>query len=213
VNPPDKKQQGCFIVIEGADGCGKTTHAELLCKHLRRAGRPVLLAREPGGTGIGEAIREMLLNPAHHAMSMPTELMLYMACRGQLTHEAIKPALAEGKCVVCDRYLLSSVVYQGFAAGLGVEAVWEMGVLATENLEPDVQVVLDVSYENACRRRSRESDRIEARGEAFHRKVIQGYREVARDVPSTHIVDANRSMDDVQRDIQRIVDAAITEID
>ena len=205
----DGTKGGKFIVIEGADGCGKTTHAQMLCEHLRLANRPTLLVREPGGTQVGEEIRKILLDPACRNMSMQTELMLYMACRGQLVHEVIRPALAEGKFVVCDRFLLSSVVYQGYACGLGVDLAWTMGKFAVENIRPDVQIVLDAAYDTARKRRKAESDRIEARGETFHRKVIEGYLKVARDLPSTHIVDANRSIREVQGEIQRIVDREI----
>lgn len=205
MNPSEQTPRGRFIVIEGADGCGKTTHARLLCEQFRRENRPVVLAREPGGTSVGEEVRKILLNPAHQSMSMPTEMMLYMACRGQLMHEVIKPALERGVVVVCDRFLLSSAVYQGYAAGLDADLIREIGAFVTENVRPDAQIVLDVAYETARGRRSMESDRIEARGEEFHRRVIEGYRKIAAALPATHVIDANRSIEEVQRDIMRIV--------
>ena len=201
----EHNSKGRLIVIEGADGCGKTTQARLLADYLRQTHPKVLLVREPGGTAIGEEIRRVLLNPSHRAMSAATELLLYMACRSQLTGEIIKPALADGKTVICDRYLLSSVVYQGYAGGLGVDIVHRIGTFATENVEPDIQIVLDVSYETALRRRSMEADRIEARGESFHRKVIEGYKAVTKGMKNVHIIDGNRSVEEVQKDIRRIV--------
>jgi dTMP kinase len=198
--------KGRLIVIEGADGCGKTTQARLLADYLRGKGRPVLLVREPGGTPLGEEIRRALLNPAHKSMSAPTELLLYMACRSQLTSEVIRPALEDGKTVICDRYLLSSVVYQGYAGGLGVDIVYKIGAFATENIQPAVQIIIDVAYETAVARRSVEADRIEARGESFHRKVIEGYRAAVHGVKGVHVMDGNRSVDEVQKDIRRIVD-------
>ena len=200
---------GRLIVIEGADGCGKTTQARLLADHLRAGGCRVLLVREPGGTAIGEKIRRVLLNPANKAMSPPTELLLYMASRSQLTAEVIRPALADGKVVICDRYLLSSVVYQGYACGLGVDTVYRIGTFATGNIQPDIQIVIDVTYENALRRRSVEADRIESRPESFQRKVIEGYQTVIKDMKGVHVVDGNRSVDEMHQDIRRIVESEI----
>lgn len=201
-----KDMAGRLIVIEGADGCGKTTQARLLAEYLREKGRNVILVREPGGTAIGEEIRKVLLNPQHHAMSAPTELLLFMACRSQLTSEVVKPALASGATVVCDRYLLSSVVYQGYARKLGVDIVNTIGAFATEDIKPDIQIVLDITLANALKRRSAIPDRLEGISEGFQRRVIQGYRIIAKDTDGIYILDGNRSIEEIQADIRRIVD-------
>ncbi|RME02752.1 MAG: dTMP kinase [Planctomycetota bacterium] len=168
-----------FVVIEGMDGVGKSTQAVCLMERLRGEGERVLLTKEPGGTEIGEQIRALLLDKRHTRMCVETELFLYMASRSQLIFEVIRPALRVGKVVISDRYVLSSLVYQGFAGGLGVEEVQQVARLATKGLQPDLMIVLDLPLQVALRRVSGGGDRMECKGEGFFRKVREGYLSLA----------------------------------
>jgi dTMP kinase len=167
-----------FVTFEGVDGSGKSTQARLLAERLRSEGREVVLAREPGGTQLGEQIRELLLHgdePAPWA-----EASLFAAARAQLVDEVVRPALARGADVVCDRYLDSSLAYQGIARGLGVERVLELNLLATSGLLPDRTFLLLMAPAEAASRRRGDPDRIESEGAEFAEEVDRAYREIAR---------------------------------
>jgi dTMP kinase len=166
-----------FITFEGVDGSGKSTQARLLVDRLRAAGRDVVGTREPGGTDIGEQIRDLLL---HSERVAPwAEATLFSAARAQLVDEVIRPALARGADVVCDRYLDSSLAYQGLARGLGVERVLEVNLTVTSGLLPDRTFLLLVPGEVAAQRRGRSPDRIESEGDEFAAEVDRAYREIA----------------------------------
>jgi dTMP kinase len=166
-----------FITFEGVDGSGKSTQARLLVDRLRAAGRDVVGTREPGGTDIGEQIRDLLL---HSDRVAPwAEATLFSAARAQLVDEVIRPALARGADVVCDRYLDSSLAYQGLARGLGVERVLEVNLTVTSGLLPDRTFLLLVPGEVAAQRRGRSPDRIEREGDEFAAEVDRAYREIA----------------------------------
>jgi dTMP kinase len=167
-----------FVTFEGVDGSGKSTQARLLAERLRSEGREVVLAREPGGTQLGERIRDLLLHgdePAPWA-----EASLFAAARAQLVDEVVRPALARGADVVCDRYLDSSLAYQGIARGLGIERVLELNLLATSGLLPDRTFLLLMAPTEAASRRRGDPDRIESEGAAFAEEVDRAYREIAR---------------------------------
>jgi dTMP kinase len=166
-----------FITFEGVDGSGKSTQARLLAEHLRAEGREVVDTREPGGTGLGESVRELLLKGADVAPW--AETALFAAARAQLVDEVIRPALARGADVVCDRYLDSSLAYQGLARGLGVERVLELNLLVTGGLLPDRTFLLLVPLEQVVQRRGAEPDRIEREGGDFIARVDGAYRELA----------------------------------
>jgi dTMP kinase len=167
-----------FVSFEGVDGSGKSTQARLLAERLDGEGREVVLTREPGGTAAGERIRDLLLHGEE--LAPWTEASLFAAARAQLVDEVIRPALARGADVVCDRYLDSSLAYQGVARGLGVERVLELNVLATGGLLPDRTFLLALPAAVAAARRSDEPDRIEREGAAFAEEVDRAYREIAR---------------------------------
>ena len=170
-----------FVTFEGVDGSGKSTQARLLADRLRAEGREVVDTREPGGTEIGERIRELLL---HSERVAPwAEATLFSAARAQLVDEVIRPALARGADVVCDRYLDSSLAYQGLARGLGVERVLDVNITVTGSLLPDRTFLLLVPADVAARRRSRSPDRIEREGDAFAAEVDRAYREIAELFP------------------------------
>jgi dTMP kinase len=166
-----------FVTFEGVDGSGKSTQARLLAERLRSEGRQVVLTREPGGTEAGERIRELLLHGEN--LAPWAEASLFAAARAQLVDEVIRPALARGADVVSDRYLDSSLAYQGIARGLGVERVLELNLLATSGLLPDRTFLLVLPPDEATGRREGEPDRIESEGAAFAEEVDRAYREIA----------------------------------
>ncbi len=170
-----------FVTFEGLDGSGKTTQAELLAEALREDGREVVTTREPGGTALGEQVRELLLNGLE--MSPWAEAALFAAARAELVERVIAPALAAGKDVVCDRYVDSSLAYQGIARDLGVERILELNRHATRGLLPDRTILVLVDSELALER-SRASDRIERESGEFHRAVDEAYRTLASMFPN-----------------------------
>jgi dTMP kinase len=197
--------KSAFISLDGLDGTGKSTQCRLLAEWLRSRGHSVTECADPGGTPIGDVIRGVLLDHRRE-MTLPCEALLFMASRAQLTAEIIRPALAEGKVVVSDRYLLANVVYQGHAGGLDPQTLWEIGRLATGGLEPDLTFVLDLPVEMACRRRRGPADRMESRGAAFEARVREGFLTEARRNPdSVRVVDASQPVDAVHNEICRAV--------
>jgi dTMP kinase len=189
-----------FITFEGLDGSGKTTQAELLAESLRGEGRDVLATREPGGTPLGEEVRRLLLEGVE--MSAWAEAALFAAARAELADTVISPALAAGRDVVCDRYLDSSLAYQGIARGLGVERVLQLNLNATEGLLPDRTFLVLVDPEIAADR-SGGSDRIEREGLELQRKVDRAYRELASMFPNRiTTVDGNRPPDVIAEEIR-----------
>lgn len=185
--------KGHFITVEGIDGCGKSTQARLIAAALEAAGHDVLRLREPGGVKISEQIRAILLDPANAEMGDVCELLLYEAARAQLVHQVIRPALAAGKTVVCDRFYDSTTAYQAFADGLDRNMVSQANELAVDGCRPDLTLVFDLPVEDALRRRSgREAeDRLELKGLEFQERVAAGFRAVAADEPDrVKLIDA-----------------------
>ncbi|HEV3258353.1 MAG TPA: dTMP kinase [Gemmataceae bacterium] len=190
-----------FVSLDGLDGCGKTTQCRLLAAWLRGRGYDATECADPGGTPAGDAIRDLVLH-RRQQLSVACEAFLFMASRAQLTSEIIQPALARGRAVVADRYLLANVVYQGHAGGLEPDQLWEIGRLATQGLEPDLTVVLDLPVEVARARRAGIADRMESRGHEFHARVRAGYLEEAQRRPDRiRVVDATLSVDAVHERI------------
>ncbi len=167
-----------FVTFEGVDGSGKSTQARLLAERLGSEGREVVVTREPGGTALGEEVRGLLLHGG--ALAPWAEAALFAAARAQLVDEVIRPALARGADVVCDRYLDSSLAYQGLARGLGIERVLELNLLVTSGLLPDRTFLIRVPSAEAAARRSGGDDRIEGEGPAFAEEVDRAYEEIAR---------------------------------
>lgn len=192
--------RGLFITVEGIDGCGKSTQARLIAAALEAAGHDVLRLREPGGVKISEQIREILLDPANAEMGDVCELLLYEAARAQLVHQVIRPTLAAGKTVVCDRFYDSTTAYQAFADGLDRNMVSQANELAVDGCRPDLTLVFDLPVEDALRRRSgREAeDRLELKGLEFQERVAAGFRAVAADEPDrVKLIDAGESIAEV----------------
>lgn len=200
--------KGLFIVMEGPDGSGKTTQINLLKEYLEKAGYECLITREPGGTVIGEEIRQLILNPEHKEMSPVTEMLLYAASRAQLVHEVIGPALEEGKIVISDRFVDSSIVYQGIARKLGISTVSAVNAPGIGIYRPDGIFFIDLSEAEGLRRKKEQKnlDRIEQEGIDFHHMVSEGYRKVLSGRPEVMKIDGGRSIDTIQKKIRNHVD-------
>lgn len=193
-----------FISIEGPDGSGKSTQIKLLKEYLEKKGYEILVTREPGGTKISEAIRGIILDKAFVEMDYMTEAMLYAAARAQLVAEIIKPALAAGKFVICDRFVDSSAVYQGMARGLGVETVYEINGFAIQNVMPDLTIHLDLPASVGITRKKNQAelDRMELEALNFHEKVADGYRQLAKMAPDRiYTIDATQSVEEIHKQI------------
>ncbi len=194
-----------FFSIDGGDGTGKSTQVGLFCEWLRGRGHDVIACRDPGSTPLGEEIRKIVLHGHDLGIGRRSEMLLYMAARAQLTEEVIRPALAAGKTVVSDRYLLANVVYQGYGGGLDVSALWEVGLIATAGLLPDLTIVLDLPAEKAAMRLQRALDRMERQGDTFHARVRQGFLdEAVRHPERIAIVRTDPPIEQVQQSIRQV---------
>ena len=200
--------KGLFIVMEGPDGSGKTTQRNLLKEYLEEAVYECLITRAPGGTVIGEEIRQLILNPEHKEMSPVTEMLLYAASRAQLVHEVIGPALEEGKIVISDRFVDSSIVYQGIARKLGISTVSAVNAPGIGIYRPDGIFFIDLSEAEGLRRKKEQKnlDRMEQEGIDFHHMVSEGYRKVLSGRPEVMKIDGGRSIDTIQKKIRNHVD-------
>jgi len=197
---------GLFLSLDGIDGTGKSTQCRLLVDWLRGRGLDVVACADPGGTALGQELRQILLH-GRHEITQAAKALLFMASRAQLVAEVICPALEAGKVVVCDRYLLANVVYQGHGGGLDVELLWQAGRLSTGGLEPDRTFVLDLPPEAALARRDRPADRMENEPPEYHRRVREGFLAEARRRPERVVVlDAGPGIDEVQARLRREVE-------
>jgi dTMP kinase len=198
-----------FISLDGLDGAGKSTQCRLLAQWLREQGWAVTECHDPGGTALGAEIRALLLDH-RGSMSPLCEALLFMASRAQLVEEVIRPALYAGRLVVSDRFLLANVVYQGHAAGLDPQMLWEIGIASAGGLEPDLTIVLDVPVEQSAARRTGPADRIESRDFAYHKRVREGFLTEARHRPDRIcVIDAQASIEQVQERIRQEVSRRI----
>lgn len=192
--------KGMFITFEGGDGSGKSTQIDILCGALEGMGYNVLLTREPGGTEISEKVRDILLDPGNSEMGPITEMLLYAAARAQLVQEVIRPALDQGRIVICDRFLDSSIAYQAYGRDLG-DLVEEINRPAVDGCMPDITFFLKLSPEDAEARighRGDEKDRIEMEDDGFHNRVAEGYEALEKKYPDRIVaVDASKSVVDI----------------
>lgn len=179
---------GKFIVFDGPDGSGKSTQFRQFAASARGSGVEVVEVREPGGSAVGEKIRDILLDPVHTEMAMRAEMLLYMASRAQLVEERIRPALARGACVLADRFISSTLAYQGSAGGIAREDILAVGKIALSGCWPDLVAVFDVDPATAHSRMARERDRIEQRDADYHARVRRGYLDQAAAEPSRYLV-------------------------
>ena len=194
-----------FIVLDGPDGCGKTSQTRLLADWLTANGAEVVSFRDPGTTAIGEKIRKILLDTANEGMSVRTEMLLYMAARAQLWAEEIKPALENGKTVVLDRWVSSTCAYQGFAGGFGIENVIKIAEGCLERVWPDLTLILDLDVETSAKRLGAQLDRMERKGSEYHQKVRDGFIELGRYSDSVAIVNSADDIETVHKNIVQIV--------
>ena len=172
-----------FITFEGGEGCGKSTQARLLLRKLEQQGIPTILTHEPGGTALGNEIRILLKRKHGSSISPQAELFLFAASRVQLVAQLIRPALQEGKVVICDRFTYSTIVYQGYGRGLDLATVSVVNTMATGNLNPDLTILLDMPSEQGLERRRRSKDRFELEDLSFHHRVREGYLKMATAEP------------------------------
>lgn len=219
-----KNLSGQFIVFDGPEGCGKTTQTHLLKHRLEQEGMRVEVFRDPGSTRIGEAIRHILLNPEHQEMAMRCEMLLYMAARSQMMKELILPALRDGKIVLCDRFVSSTLAYQLGGDGLTAAEIKSVAQIAIGSRWPDLTIVLDIPLERSSKRvlpkfmlpfpddvkteiaREMTKDRIEQRPDAYHEQVRQNYLKQAADDPHRYaVINADRSPDDVAADVWNVL--------
>lgn len=212
-NPTESTKQtkrGYFISIEGGDGSGKTTQINKIAEYMKQYSHDVIVTKEPGGTELGEKLRDILLDPANK-ITPCTEMLIYAADRAQHLEEMIEPALLEGKTVITDRYVDSNIAYQGYGRELGYYTVAQANVIATQNREPDITVYLDIKPEEAIKRKknqdNHELDRLEQEQISFHNRVYAGY-EALIEMNKGRIVriDANRTPEEVFEDIKQNLD-------
>jgi len=201
-----------FITFEGSEGSGKSTQADKLASHFQRCGIPYILTREPGGTPIGESIRDLLQFAPHNSdMTSETELLLFEASRSQLVREVIKPALERGKCVIADRFFDSTSVYQGAARKLNREVIERLNAFAVGDCNPDITFVLDVDAATADARMQREprkADRMEQQPAEFYERVRKGYRELAaHESKRIVLIDGTHDIDEIEAEILKTLDA------
>lgn len=200
--------RGKFITFEGCDGCGKSTQLRLLSEYLTKNSIPHIFTREPGGGKISEAIREILLNGKNMEMTDECEALLYAASRVQHLSDRVEPALSEGKLVICDRYVDSSLAYQAYARGLGLDFVSKINAFALKNYLPDVTIFIDLTPEAAFKRKhgADENDRLEKAGMEFHKRVYDGYKAVAAAEPDRVMcVDGMQTPDEIFADVVKIL--------
>ena len=198
-------KRGLFITFEGADGCGKTTQIELLDKYLRAAGRDTLLTREPGSRGLGEKLREILLN-YEGEVSPTAESFLFLSDRAQHVDCIIKPALREGKIVLCDRHTDSTVAYQGYGRELDIEKINYLNNIATGGLKPDLTIVFDIDIETSLSRVGKNKDRMESAGIDFFNRVRQGYLEIAQKEPQrVKVIDSSDTIENIHKKVLELV--------
>ena len=199
-------KKGLFITFEGTDGCGKSTQSILLLKHLSSQGFKVVHTREPGGTSLAEFLRGVLLHGPDNIAPL-TELLLYSAARAQHTIEKIKPAVAEGKIVICERFTDATVAYQGYGRNLNLEVIRRLNAIATEGFKPDITVVLDLPVSLGLKRMSkREKDRLERENRRFHERVRKGYLRIARAEPKrVKVLGAAGSIKEVHSAILKVI--------
>ena len=202
-------KKGLFITFEGADGCGKTTQLNLLKDYLENKGYKVVITREPGAKGLGEKIREILLN-YDGEVSNRCESFLFLADRAQNIDIIVKPAIDEGKIVLCDRHTDSTVAYQGYGRGLDIEQINMLNRIATNNIKPDLTLLFDVDIETSMKRVGNQQDRMEKSGKEFFNKVRNGYLELAKQEPDRiKVIDTAKSITEVQKDVTKIINKYI----
>ncbi len=199
--------KGKFITFEGSEGSGKSTQIKLLYAYLRARRKNPLWVREPGGVKISEAIRRILLDVKNKKMNDLCETLLYMAARSQLVSQRIFPALRQGRVVLCDRFLDSTIVYQGYGNGVDLDFIRRIGKYATQNIKPDLTFIFDLGVMKGLFRKGQKKDRIEQRSLGYHQRVRSGYLKLASEEPQRiKLIQGNRSKAEIQKELRGWVD-------
>ena len=200
-------REGLFITFEGADGCGKTTQIELLDKYLKNKGYNTLLTREPGAKGLGIQLREILLH-YDGEVSSKCESFLFLADRAQHVDCIVKPAIKEGKIVLCDRHTDSTVAYQGYGRGLDINEIKHLNNIATSSLKPDLTILLDVDIETSMKRVGKDKDRMESSGKDFFNRVREGFLKIAELEPDrVKLISSSDTIENIHNRIVELVEA------
>jgi len=205
-------KKGLLITIEGMDGSGKTTQINMIRDYISEKGYNVVLVREPGSTKISEKIRDIILDPANGTMAATTEMLLYASARAQLVAEIIKPAIENGSVVVCDRFIDSSIAYQGFGRGIDINTIMDVNMAAMDGMMPNITFFIDISPEVALKRRmaSSTADRIEQERMEFHMKAYEGYKRLANLYPERiKTIDGNRTVEEISQEIRKWLDTVV----
>lgn len=203
-------KKGLFITFEGADGCGKTTQLMKAAEYFEKAGYEVLITREPGAKGLGEKIREILLN-YDGEVSDKCESFLFLADRAQHVDIMIKPALEQGKIILCDRYTDSTVAYQGYGRKQDLDRINMLNKLATDSLKPDLTFVFDIDVETSQKRVGKDKDRLESAGIEFHNRVRDGYLKLAKQEPNRiKVIDASKSIEEIHEEVKKVIDSCLS---
>ena len=198
-------EKGLFITFEGTDGCGKTTQIEMLKDYFEKQGRTVLLTREPGAKGLGTKLREILLN-YDGEVSPVCESFLFLADRAQHVDTIIKPAIARGEIVLCDRHTDSTVAYQGYGRELDIEQIKMLNNIATSGLKPDLTFIFDIDIDTAQKRVGKNKDRMESAGIEFFKRVRNGYLEIAKQEPErVKVLDGSKSIETIHNELLEIL--------
>ena len=201
-----RRKRGFFLVLDGPEGSGKSTQVELLAERLKREGIETSCVRDPGGTTVSERIRDVLLDASLPEMDARTEMLLYMASRAEMVNRVIRPAIESGLTIVSDRFISSTVAYQGHAGGLDPRQIIRIGKIACQGYWPDLVVLLDLPAGEGFARIRREHDRMELKGPAFHQQVVKGFRELASSDPKHHVlVNARGPVETVARRVWKVV--------
>ncbi|MBO7672501.1 dTMP kinase [bacterium] len=205
-------QKGLFITFEGCDGCGKSTQLNLLAKYLEEKGYNVLITREPGAVGLGEKIRELLLN-YDDEVSQKCESFLFLADRAQHIDTIVKPAIERGVIVLCDRHTDSTIAYQGYGRGLNIDELNKLNTLATGGMKPDLTLLFDVDSETSMQRVGQDKDRMESAGIEFQKKVRNGYLELAKNEPNRiKVFDSSKTIEQLHQEVLSTVQAVLQTI-
>ena len=201
--------KGLFITFEGADGCGKTTQLKLAAEYLKNKGYDVILTREPGAKGLGEKLREILLN-YDGIVSDRCESFLFLADRAQHIDTIVVPAVDAGKIVLCDRHIDSTVAYQGYGRGQDIEQINKLNMIATNNRKPDLTIVFDIDVETSMSRVGSEKDRMESSGTEFFNKVRHGYLEIAKQEPQrVRVLDSAKSIEEIHESVIKLINSLV----
>lgn len=202
--------KGKFITFEGSEGSGKSTQSALVVEYLKKKKLPVMLLREPGGVQISEKIRELLLDVGNTSMGDECETLLYMAARAQMVKEVLIPALKKGKIVICDRFLDSTVAYQGYGNGVDVKTIQTLGAFATKGLQPDLTLLFDIETKQGLSRTNAQKDRIELRSLDYHARVRQGYLALAKEQPErVKVISVDADKDIIFKRVKGYIDECL----